>query len=75
MRDHRLRKKELYVEAMAPKPSEYNLECNYRSFLFYISSPEDPENSSINLNQTCHDRAHTRSVPEITVETLVGTYC
>ena len=33
---------------------------------------EDTEGSSINMNLACHARAHTKSVPEIIVENIVG---
>ena len=37
--------------------------CN----ICYCTREDEREETQINLNQTCHDRAHSQSVPEVTV--------
>ena len=56
MREHRLKKKQLYVTAMEPTPEE----------------EEGEEQNNMNVNQTSHDRAHTRGVPNITEDEMVN---
>ena len=50
MREHRLRKAELYLQQAGLGRAECEAE-------------EVPVPPAINLSQTCHDRAHTESVP------------
>ena len=51
MRCHRLRKKELYEELMSQVEEE--------------EGDVEGEEEEFNLTQSCHDRAHTKSVPEV----------
>ena len=54
------------------KSKERNLKIEKYDLLRAVAA--EGEDSSVNMNQSCHARAHTRTVPEISVDGMVGTF-